>query len=337
MMSSQVYLQTNNVTIGYGKQPKAVEVLSGIDLQLEVGGMVALIGANGAGKSTLIRSLAGLQPVLAGDILLDNTNIKSLSPNETATRISVVLTDRAQIGYMTVGDLVALGRHPYTDWQGRLRETDRTATKNAMSYTGIEDLTHAPLYTLSDGQMQKAMIARALAQDTGLILLDEPLIHLDLPSKWEILTLLRRLAKDRGTAVVMATHELELSLQVADQLWLIDRDQQIICGAPEDLVLNGAIERVFNTDNYKFGEDLELTGTKDGFKDIELEGNGRILEWTAKALKRVGLNRVDHDAEIKVTCLSEDEANEWLLTRGNHIQSVNTIEELIRKIENILD
>ena len=248
MRSESAPVKTKDLVIGYGK----TEVLSEINLCARSGHLTTLLGANGTGKSTLLRTLAGLQRQLAGEIWLNQKISSDLAPLEKATMVSLVLTDRVFPGYMTVGDLVALGRHPYTNWRGRLNEDDLKSTKEALDMTGLGDIKDKDLHQLSDGQLQKALIARALAQDGTIMLLDEPLIHLDIPSKWEIMGLLKRMSDEKQKTIILATHELELSLQMADQIWLINRNNNLICGEPEELVSNGSIADAFNTAHYQF-------------------------------------------------------------------------------------
>ena len=216
-------LALKNLSVGYGTGKNCKEILSRINVGIYPGQMVALIGANGSGKSTLLRTLAGLQPLLNGEFWINSKNVESLTSREIASQISLVLTDHIQTGYLTVGDLVSMGRHPYTDWRGKMSEADVTAVLGALVSTGLEPFVHSNLQELSDGQKQKAMIARAIAQDGDLMLLDEPLIHLDVTSKWEIMNLLRQTVHNHNKSMVIATHELDLSLKMADQIWLIDQ------------------------------------------------------------------------------------------------------------------
>jgi iron complex transport system ATP-binding protein len=245
-------LHTKNLTIGYRKGSEEKAILKNLDLEIYPGQLVALIGANGTGKSTLIKTLARLQPPLDGEIWLEGVKTSEMSVSELASRLAIVLTDRIQPGYFTVSDLVAMGRHPYTDWRGNMHKSDLDATLDALNITGLTELKQTDLHELSDGQLQKAMIARALAQDGSLMLLDEPLIHLDIPSKWEIMKLLKRMTVERGKTVILATHELELSIQMADNIWLIDQKGRMVTGAPKTLLRNGTISETFDTVHYKF-------------------------------------------------------------------------------------
>lgn len=251
-MELSVVLELKNVAAGYRNPATGKEVLSGVNLKAYEGQLISLMGANGTGKSTLLRTTSGILPLLKGEILFNGQSSAHLSPREIATQLSVVLTDKLQTGYMTVWDLVAMGRYPYTDWRGGLQKTDLEATTKAIEITGLAPLKNKYLHTLSDGQMQKTMIARALAQDGNLMMLDEPLIHLDIPSKWEIMELLKQMTQHTKKTVILATHELDLSLQMADVVWLINNDRKIKVGTPEELLKNGAIEEAFSTPHFQF-------------------------------------------------------------------------------------
>ena len=255
-MDNTSVLSLKDVTVGYRKVRLQKEILSKINFELPSGHLVPLLGANGTGKSTLLRSIAGLQPVLSGDIRINGQKIDILTASELAENLSVVLTDSIQTGYLTVSELVALGRHPYTDWRGRLDETDRKITLEALEITGLTEHQQTNLYELSDGQLQKALIARALAQDGNIMLLDEPLVHLDIPSKWEIMGLLKQMSSERDKTIFLATHELELSLRMADRICLINKDRSLIMGTPEELVTSGMISNAFNSSHYKFEANL---------------------------------------------------------------------------------
>ncbi len=248
MKSATQTIIIKNLTIGYGK----TVVLSDINIAAKPGSLTALLGANGTGKSTLLRTLAGLGKKITGEMWLEEKNLDDLTPLEKANLISMVLTDRIFPGYMTVAELVAMGRHPYTNWRGKLKQDDLFATEEALNMTGMQDLHHKDLHELSDGQLQKALIARALAQDSPVMLLDEPLIHLDIPSKWEIMALLKRMSQEKRKTIILATHELELSLKMADHIWLINKQQDLVDGTPEQMVTNGIIAKTFNTEQYRF-------------------------------------------------------------------------------------
>ncbi len=327
MMDNSV-LQLSNLAIGYGKEKNRKYVLSHINLQAKPGQIIALIGANGTGKSTLLKTLAGLIPLLDGEIRLNSKDFNLLTPKEIAFQVSLVLTDRIHTGYLTVGDLVAMGRHPHTDWRGHLGKADTKAVLDALTTTGLTQLIQQDLQELSDGQRQKAMIARAMAQDGGLMLLDEPLIHLDVPSKWEIMNLLQRMAHQRSKTVILATHELDLSLRMADQLWLIDGKGNILTGAPEDLVLDGMISKVFDSEQYIFDQELGAFAMQSEGKKVKVIGAGTTLIWTKRALERIGYQPVDDEMGIEVLCEDSRSTRKWIIVTEERSITCNSISEL---------
>lgn len=221
-----------------------------INLHLNVGEMVCLLGPNGAGKSSLLRTLTGLQPALDGVIYVQDKNLGQQSAAQLAKHLAVVLTERIDVGNLTVYDMVALGRYPYTNWLGHLSRDDQVIILSAMSQTRCAILADRNINELSDGERQRVMIARALAQMTPVLVLDEPTAFLDLPRRIEVIRLLYSLARETQRAVLVSTHELDLALRYADRLWLIDEIGQFIQGYPDELKSNGTLKRVFNLDAF---------------------------------------------------------------------------------------
>lgn len=214
---------------------------------LRSGELTCLLGSNGVGKSTLLRALSGYQPLLSGEISFSDERGKVLSreltEKEMARRVGVVLTSRPAAGQLTASEVVAMGRLPYVGFWGRLSDEDKYIAEAAMAQVGIESLAGRMIGTLSDGERQKVMIAKALAQQTPIILLDEPTAFLDFPSKVEILRLLHRLAHERDMTILMSTHDLELALRLADVLWLLDREEGLRIGTPRELADRGDLGR----------------------------------------------------------------------------------------------
>ncbi len=281
---------TEELTVGYRLgHGRRRAVLEGLNLELHPRELVCVLGPNGCGKSSLLRTVAGLLPALGGRVLLGSTPIDAFDRNELARRLAVVLTDRIDPGFLTVLELVSLGRFPYTAWNGRLEEPDRRAVAEALAALGLSEFGERRIAELSDGEQQKAMIARAVAQRPRVLVLDEPTAYLDLPSRVEILQLLRERVTETAEAVLLSTHELELALRLADRLWLIDEHGGVECGLPEELVLNGAIGRAFARDELQF--DLETASfrpTRPARGTVALVGDGIATLWTARALERVG-------------------------------------------------
>ncbi len=326
-------LETRNLSIGYAHPRRTTRtVAESISVSLVAGELICLIGPNGAGKSTLLRTIAGMQPPLGGQVLLVGEDICTLKPRELARRLSVVLTERVNAGILSAYALVALGRHPYTDWTGKLKPRDEKAVRWAIQTVGAADLAHRNVGELSDGERQKVMIARALAQEPLLIILDEPTAYLDLPRRVEIMRILRDLARTTGRAVLLSTHDLDLALRSADRIWLMRTGGAMQVGAPEDLVLSGAFEAAFDGEGVQFDR---LTGffqiNAPYAGQIDLRGQGLQTHWTKRALKRVGfrVNKNGRTSPMRVDVLSQGGHTLWQLTVPGATYEHRSLQELI--------
>lgn len=289
-MKNEPIISLQDLSVGYENKM----VLSGINLSLSPGKLVCFMGPNGAGKSTLIKTICQFQPQLHGTILIQGKPLREWHQRDLARILSVVLTDTLNAGQMTGRELVASGRYPYTSWSGRLRQEDWKVVDEAMTKTDTRALASIPFYEMSDGQRQKIMISRALCQETPLIVLDEPTAHLDLNNRVAIVSLLRELVHHEQRAVLMATHEIDLALQMADDLWLAETGGTVIEGIPEDLVLNGSIDTIFQFKGY----DLK-TGSVHPQKSghfVRLKGEGFLYLWIKNALERNGYEITANDA-----------------------------------------
>ncbi|MEI6388161.1 MAG: ABC transporter ATP-binding protein [Spirochaetota bacterium] len=250
-------LEAHNLSVGYpgqkgreGGQPRR-EILAGIDLALPSSRFVALLGPNGSGKSTLIRSLAGLQPILAGTVTMDGVNISQLDLEDRASRLATVLTERFDSGYFSVADIVAFGRYPHTGFRNELAPKDRDVVRASLEAVGLEGFSRRMFAELSDGERQKALIALALAQETDIIILDEPTAFLDAPARSEIFHLVHDLAL-AGKSIILSTHEVDLALREADEIWLINRHGRLIAGNPDAVIASGAIGAAFDSPRLAF-------------------------------------------------------------------------------------
>ena len=287
-------LQTRGLTIGYKTKRGLLELEVNLNAKVHNGELVCLIGPNGCGKSTLMRTIAGLQKPLQGETFIADVDVQRIKPHQYARLLSLVLTDKVNVGAMTVLDMVAIGRYPYTNYFARLQAKDHEMIQRSLESVHLNDYKHRQFHELSDGEKQRVMIAKALAQDTPLILLDEPTAHLDLPNRVEIMNILKRLAKDTDKAILLSTHELDLALQTADTIWLMNREEALKSGVPEDLVLSGMFERVFKSEAFRFDR---LSGA---FKvlhpakgKVSLLGDDVYATWTRRALEREGYEVVD--------------------------------------------
>lgn len=233
-------IRLNDLTIGYGRRI----LLQHASATIPAGELVALVGRNGTGKSTLLRAIAGFGERLGGEIRLDGHSLETLSPQQLATTVSFVTTERVRIPNLRCEDVVALGRAPYTNWIGRVQEQDKAIVERSLELVGMAAFAEKTMDRMSDGECQRILIARALAQDTPVILLDEPTAFLDLPNRYELATLLRRLAHDEGKCILFSTHDLDVALGLCDAVALIDTPD-LHCLPASDMASSGHIERLF--------------------------------------------------------------------------------------------
>lgn len=259
-------IQLRNLSIGYQTKHSVRTVAEGINGSIRGGELTCLLGANGVGKSTLLRTLSAFQPALAGDVMINNPLTSHFSPlvsytdKELSKLIGVVLTEKPDVRNMSVRELVSLGRSPYTGFWGTYTEEDLRIVDEAIEMVGITVLTRRPVHTLSDGERQKVMIAKALAQQTPVIFLDEPTAFLDYPSKVEVLQLLRRISREAGKTIFLSTHDVELALQLADTIWLMRKLEEremspVTIGSPEELAASGDLGRFIERQNIVFDKE----------------------------------------------------------------------------------
>ncbi len=334
MSSGLNLLETQGLQAGYGSRRGPHVIIAGpLSIDIRPGELICLLGPNGSGKSTLLRTLAGLQPSLGGAIdIMGETGGMHRRPAQLAKKISLVLTDPIRNSNLTVYSLVALGRYPYTGWLGTLNEDDRRIIAWAMEMTGIASYSNRKIGTLSDGESQKVMLARALAQDTPLMMLDEPTAHLDLPSRIQIMQLLHKLARTTQKGILLSTHELDLALQAADELWLLQKGGRLDRGIPEELVINGTFETVFDKEGILFDKH---TGTfhmhSGGLKKIGFSGNGVAAFWTKRALQREGFEVTDEAGGVRV---EEGDKTVWVWERFSGEQRFTELSELLKALRN---
>ncbi|MEH2284326.1 MAG: ABC transporter ATP-binding protein [Nostoc sp.] len=331
---SNPILTTHNLTIGYKTSRKTVRcVASNISVSLQAGELVCLLGPNGAGKSTLLRSLAGMQPPIDGEVRLLGENIYKLAPQELAKRLSLVLTEKVDVGMLSAYTLVTLGRYPYTDWWGNLTPEDEVIVNWAIKSVGAVHLAQRQVSELSDGERQKIMIARALAQSPIVMLLDEPTAFLDLPRRVEIMQLLRQLARETNQAILLSTHDLDLALRLADKVWLLSTNGILHVGAPEDLVLSGAFADTFASEGVEFdvaSGEFHLHTSYKG--EINVIGEGIASVWTIRALKRVGfkVNQSQKSLPISVEVISNSKQVLWKITNSQTVYIYHSLYEMIK-------
>lgn len=321
-----------NLTLGYPNKT----VLTGVDFDLRSGELTALLGANGSGKSTLIKTLCGFIKPLDGTLLLDGKSVNSFSKRVLSQKIGVVLTEKNSEGGLRVSEMVGLGRYPYTGFFGRLTTEDMYVVEDSLAKIGIESMRDRYVSELSDGERQKVMIAKSLAQECPVIILDEPTAYLDLKSKVEITSLLHSLAVRENKCILMSTHDLELALQLSDKLWLISKDKPFEYGATEDLILRGALNGIFGDNNsVEFDSSVGMfKSVKSSTYKVEIEGDPESIFWINNALLRGGYMPSKERCKLKVSVKNK---GEYILTVDSHPSKVyNSVEQLICEINDVL-
>ncbi len=327
MAQTKTSVQLKNLSTAYRGKGGIKFVSQGLNVSIRQGEFVALLGTNGCGKSTLLRTIAGLQEAFVGQVFINEADIQSLSNKEKARLLSLVLTDKVQSNYFLVEDIVSIGRYPHIGALGILSKQDKAIIDKSLKQCNLESYKTRDYSDLSDGEKQRVMLARALAQDTALMMLDEATAHLDLPSRVELMKMLRDLAKETQKAILLSTHELDLALQWCDTIWLMNKDGNLRVGAPEDLVLNGSFSEVFDSELFNFDIPSGLFKINKASRgNIHIKGEAIKRLWTKKAVEREGftavekLDKADYSIEI-----FEDN---WIFKQGEKEEHFPTIEKL---------
>ena len=332
-MKRQPTIEISHLSTGYPVGKGNTKVVA-TDLQATIysGELTCLLGANGVGKSTLLRTLSAFQPPLGGTIRIQGRDLSAYSDRQLARVLSVVLTEKCDIRNMYVDELVGLGRSPYTGFWGTLRDEDRQVVEQAISLVGISHLSRRMVHTLSDGERQKVMIAKALAQETPIIFLDEPTAFLDFPSKVEVMQLLHRLSRQTHKTIFLSTHDLELALQIADKIWLMERGGNVVTGTPEDLALDGSLGSFFARKGIVFDLESGLFRVENDYQaQIRLVGHGQRYAMVRKALQRNGIlahRHVESDSYIETGDLKSGGNFLWHTADGT-CHSADDIETLL--------
>ena len=325
-------IRTKNLSIGYvlkGGHLKLVH--DALDLNLYPGEVTCLLGLNGAGKSTLLRTLCGFQPSLGGEIELKGKPLASYSQGDFSRMVGVVLTEKTNAGGITVYELVSLGRHPYTGFFGQLRQDDRRIIEESLAAAGIAHKARNYVSELSDGERQKAMIAKALAQQCPIILLDEPTAFLDVTSRIETMVLLHKLAVEQHKAILLSTHDLDLAIQMGDCLWLQEKGRPMACGTPEDLILSGAFESFFGKEGIVFDPSTGKLNTKAPVEPIGVEGDFLVSYWVGNAMIRNGFRpSAVKDGQLNINCL--DARHLSLTLPGGEVKVLSGVAALVETV-----
>lgn len=323
-------VELQELEIGFSRDRKMpLSLMSDISLSANEGEFIALIGQNGIGKSTLLKTLVKLHPCLSGEIFMQGKRIQDFSMHDFSKFVGYVSTEVIRTGNLKVQDLVSLGRYPYTNWIGKLTNHDQEMVDSALEMVGLNGLKHKNITEVSDGERQRAMIARTIAQDTKILILDEPTAFLDLPNRYDVLHLLKSLSHNQGKTIIFSTHDLGLVLHEVDKIWVMT-ESGVLEGCPEDLALSQAFDQLFPD------SPISLDAKSGNFvypfvpyKKIRVKGKGDRFNWTKKALERNSYELVE---ETNVPAV-EIKENTWVLFQNNKSHTCYSIQELLGKIK----
>lgn len=328
-------LTTRDLAVGYTSRRERRAVLERVNVTIAHGELVCLLGPNGIGKSTLMRTLGRMQAPLWGAVEIDGRALGSLSPAELASRLGVVLTERVAVESLRVRQIVGLGRYPHSGWFGGLSGRDHGVVSWALDAVGAAHLAERDFGRLSDGERQRVMVARALAQEPVLLMLDEPTAFLDVPSRVELMGLLRRLTRESPLAVVLSTHDLELALRTADLIWLLLPGGDIVTGAPEDVMASGAISMAFEGRQIRFHPEARsfrwLTGERGSAR---IAGSGLRAEMVRAVLEREGY-RCDAAGNQRTDLTVHIDDTTWTVSANGMSASGDTFRELAARLRSI--
>ena len=322
-------IELKGLEIGFSRGKKMpLSLMSDISLSAKEGEFIALIGQNGIGKSTLLKTLVKLHPCLSGEIFMQGKRIQDFSMQDFSKFVGYVSTEVIRTGNLKVRDLVSLGRYPYTNWIGKLTIQDQEIVDSAIEMVGLNDLKQKNITEVSDGERQRAMIARTIAQDTQVLILDEPTAFLDLPNRYDVLHLLKSLTHNQGKTIIFSTHDLGLVLHEVDKIWVMT-ESGVLEGCPEDLALSRAFDQLFPD------SPISLDAKSGNFvyplapdKKIRIKGEGDRFNWTKKALERNNFELVEEPSVATI----EIKENTWILYQDEESQTCHSIQELLEKI-----
>jgi len=330
-ISNTKILSIDSLKIGYAYGKRQKILLPTLTASAFKGELIAVIGRNGIGKSTLLRTIIGLQPSYGGTIMIMGKKIDEYSRLEMAQQIGYISTEVVKVSNMRVRDLVALGRFPHTNWTGKITGKDHEVITESINKAGMPGFENRFISELSDGERQRAMIARVLAQDTDLMLMDEPTAFLDISSRFEIVNLMLELSK-KGKTIIFSTHDLNIAVDQADKIWLM-LDNELTEGAPEDLVLNGSFDHLFDTSVVKFNyEDGSFSFPAENRSKIYIEGDGKMRFWTEKAIIRAGYSVSDTMTPVFIQVPAQNNKR-WVIFSGDSSVILNSLYDLVSRLE----
>jgi iron complex transport system ATP-binding protein len=321
-------LSLDSLSIGYTSGRKRNPLLYPLNASAFKGELVSVIGRNGIGKSTMLRTITGLQPSLGGSVYISGRNIREFSRMELAQKVGFISTEIVKVTNMSVYQLVSLGRFPYTNWLGKIDKIDHEIIMDSIEKTGMIDLFNRNISELSDGERQRAMVARVLSQDTEIMIMDEPTAFLDIRSKYEIVHLMHELTRQRGKTIIFSTHDLNIAISQSDKIWLA-LDEKLNEGAPEDLMIAGSFENLFDSAIVGFCSkdgSFSFRGNERG--NIFIKGNGNSRYWTERAIIRAGYSVSEEPGNLIIE-VPETEFKKWSLITPDESHEFFTLYELV--------
>lgn len=323
-------LSFDSLLIGYTSGKTSKIILPSLNARAFNGELIAMIGQNGIGKSTLLRTLTGLQNSLGGSVMIYGQSLNNYTRIDFARRIGYISTEQVRVSNMKVYDLVSLGRFPHTNWLGKLRSEDHDIIVDSIEKVGMQLFSDRYITELSDGERQRVMIARVLAQDTDLLVMDEPTAFLDIKSKYEIVHLLHDLSRNRRKTIIFSTHDLNIAVSEADKVWLILKNS-FIEGAPEDLIIDGSFDELFRDSLVRFNQNDGSFTFRNEFKgNISISGKGIARIWTEKAINRAGYSVGErNNTEIHIEILDNGNGIRWILEYNDSKTEFNSVYNLV--------
>lgn len=326
---------TSNLSIGFRNDKNRIRLLQEkIDLSLNEGDFVCLIGPNGCGKSTLIRTLSGIDNPIEGTVWVGQKNVHELSDAERSKWLGIVLTDQAAVENITVEEIVSLGRYHYAGWFGTLGTSDQKKVNWAIRQVGLSGYEDRHYKTLSDGEKQRAFIAKVLCSDAPLLILDEPTAHLDIPNRVEIMMLLRKLSREIGRAVLISTHELDLALQLSDEIWLMDPGQPVFNGTPEELLITGSLDRAFGNSQLHFNPHSGSFCVETTYAGkLLLQGSGTLTEYTRQAVQRLGF-QTEKEGQEALRIEVDEQEDKWIIRLNKETWKFTNLLNVCRFLKN---
>ena len=332
MKEEETILSVNKLSIGYREGNIRSELFSDISAEVIPGEIVAVVGSNGAGKSTLLRTITGLHYALKGEVIVYGQKISTYQPEKLAKRISYVAASSSVSPYLTVYELVSLGRFPHTNWIGRMTQNDRRVVEEAIESVDLGRLRDRKIGEVSDGERQRSLIARALAQDTGIVILDEPTAYLDLPNKYELISLLRKVSASAEKSFIYTTHDLHIAVGESDRIWLLG-DRGFVDGAPEDLMIRGSFEGLFAGTKLQFADESGLyTYPVTSIGKVILRVDDPLRKVAERLLYRLKIDSAESGSYPVIIGKGNYERAEWKVETNTNSRAFTTLYALAQHL-----